>query len=143
MLSGQSRRITPPCTNIAYDEHYREQVYINGPNDGLGNARYNGLSSIQACRRDSKRRKNLESQDSERSNYLRQMFNDYMAGRFKTSELMIWDGPYGIVLDYLALNDSEGRPTRSAQMFYLIQWANNIGTTQSTVERMLSKTPSW
>ena len=78
--------------------------------------------------------RNLENQDSERSNQLRQMFDDYMDGRFQDSELLVWNGPYCIVLDYLASIDSEGLPTRSAQVFYLAQWARIVGTTQSMAD---------
>ncbi|KAL8758619.1 MAG: hypothetical protein Q9199_001357 [Rusavskia elegans] len=78
--------------------------------------------------------RNLENQDSDRSSYLRQIFDDYIDGRSQSSELLVWDGPYRIVLDYLASIDSEGLPTRSAQVFYLAQWARNVGSTQSTAE---------
>lgn len=78
--------------------------------------------------------RNLENQDSDRSNYLRQIFDDYIDGRSQSSELFVWDGPYRIVLDYLASIDSEGLPTQSAQVFYLAQWARNVGSTQSTAE---------
>ncbi|KAL8671199.1 MAG: hypothetical protein Q9168_004295 [Polycauliona sp. 1 TL-2023] len=78
--------------------------------------------------------RNLENQGSERNNHLRQMFEDYIDGRLQSSELFIWDGPYRVVLDYLASVDSEGLPTRGAQMFYLVQWARHVGTTRSTVD---------
>ncbi|KAL8891371.1 MAG: hypothetical protein Q9215_001613 [Flavoplaca cf. flavocitrina] len=78
--------------------------------------------------------RNLENQDSERGIHLRQMFDEYVDGRFQNTELFVWDGPYRIVLDYLASVDSEGLPTRSAQVFYLIQWAKSVGTAQSTAD---------
>ena len=78
--------------------------------------------------------RNLENQDSERGIQLRQMFDEYVDGRFQNTELFVWDGPYRIVLDYLASVDSEGLPTRSAQVFYLIQWAKSVGAAQSTAE---------
>ncbi|KAL8898127.1 MAG: hypothetical protein Q9192_002245 [Flavoplaca navasiana] len=78
--------------------------------------------------------RNLENQDSERGIHLRQMFDEYVDGRFQSTELFVWDGPYRIVLDYLASVDSEGLPTRSAQVFYLTQWAKSVGAAQSTAE---------
>ncbi|KAL8657951.1 MAG: hypothetical protein Q9226_001417 [Calogaya cf. arnoldii] len=78
--------------------------------------------------------RNLENQDSERSNYLRRMFDDYIDGQSQSSELLVWDGPYRIVLDYLTSIDSEGLPTRSAQLFYLAQWARSVGSIQSAPE---------
>ncbi|KAL8927338.1 MAG: hypothetical protein Q9172_001417 [Xanthocarpia lactea] len=78
--------------------------------------------------------RNLESQESARSHCLRQMFDDYVDGRFQSNELFIRNGPYHIVLDYLASIDSDGLPTRSAQVFYLTQWARNFGSTADSKE---------
>ncbi|KAL8997189.1 MAG: hypothetical protein Q9169_003455 [Polycauliona sp. 2 TL-2023] len=76
--------------------------------------------------------RNLENQGSERSSHLRQMFEDYVDNHLQSSELFVWDGPYRIVLDYLASIDGDAMPTRGAQMFYLTQWARSVGTTRST-----------
>ena len=78
--------------------------------------------------------RNLENQDSKRSVHLRHMFDEYPDGRFQTSELLAWDGPYRIVLDFLASIDSEGLPTRSAQVFYLTQWARSVCLAESMAD---------
>ncbi|KAL8856027.1 MAG: hypothetical protein Q9178_007336 [Gyalolechia marmorata] len=44
----------------------------------------------------------LENKNSARGKYLRQMLDDYTDGRSQSSELFVWEGPYHIVLDYLA-----------------------------------------
>ncbi|KAL8728190.1 MAG: hypothetical protein Q9166_005584 [cf. Caloplaca sp. 2 TL-2023] len=78
--------------------------------------------------------RNLENQDSTQSSKLRQMFDAYVDGSLQSSDLFLWDGPYRMVLDYLASIDSDGLPTRSAQVFYLTQWARNFASAQATAD---------
>ncbi|KAL8807322.1 MAG: hypothetical protein Q9182_000827 [Xanthomendoza sp. 2 TL-2023] len=78
--------------------------------------------------------RNLDNQDSTRSGDLRQMFDDYVDGRLRNNEIFIRDGPYRLVLDYLASTHSDGLPTRSAQVFYLTQWARNITSIPLSVD---------
>ncbi|KAL8689732.1 MAG: hypothetical protein Q9218_004663 [Villophora microphyllina] len=74
--------------------------------------------------------RSLENQESPISGHLRQIFDDYLDGSLQTSELLIWDGPYRVVLEYLASIDSDGMPTRGAQLYYLALWAKNASSTQ-------------
>ncbi|KAL8769960.1 MAG: hypothetical protein Q9209_004207 [Squamulea sp. 1 TL-2023] len=113
MMNIAENKSTAPAKNMAL-----ELLGI------MGSAISELVASTQSLAR------NLETQDSARSDYLRQMFDEYTDGRFQSSELFLWDGPYRIVLDYLASIDSDGLPTRSAQMFYLTQWARNVTSTE-------------
>ncbi|KAL8699893.1 MAG: hypothetical protein Q9224_001213 [Gallowayella concinna] len=78
--------------------------------------------------------RNLDNQDSARSGDLRQMFDDYVEGRLQNNDIFVQDGPYRLVLDYLASTHSDGLPTRSAQVFYLTQWARNIASISSSAD---------
>lgn len=73
----------------------------------------------------------LENQDSPVSGHLRQLFDDYLDGSFQTAELLIWGGPYCVVMEYLASMDSDGTPTQGAQLYCLALWAKNIDSTQN------------
>ena len=92
----------------------------------MGSAISELVASTQSCAR------SLENQDSPFSGYLRQLFDDYLDGSLQNSELVIWDGPYRIVMEFLASADSEGMPTRSAQLYYLTQWARGVSSIQSS-----------
>lgn len=65
----------------------------------------------------------LEGQESQYSGYLRQMLDDYMDGSLEASEVVIWDGPYHAVAEYLQTKDSDDPQTVSAQAYYLARWA--------------------
>lgn len=67
--------------------------------------------------------KSLENQDSEQSGNLRQMLDDYLDGSLETSEIVMWDGPYRVVAEYLQSNRSDGPHYGSAQAYYIAQWA--------------------
>jgi len=67
--------------------------------------------------------KTLENQDSEVSGYLRQMLDDYMGGSLESSELVMWDGPYHAIVEYLESNSQDDLQISSAQAYYLAQWA--------------------
>lgn len=67
--------------------------------------------------------KSLENQDSEFSGYLRQMLDDYMGGSLENNELVMRDGPYHAMVDYLESNSSDDLQIRSAHAYYLAQWA--------------------
>ncbi|KAL8642301.1 MAG: hypothetical protein Q9228_001009, partial [Teloschistes exilis] len=73
----------------------------------------------------------LENQESSVSGHLRQLFDDYLDGSFQTAELLIWGGPYCVVMEYLASMDSDGTPTQGAQLYCLALWAKNIDSTQN------------
>lgn len=101
----------------------------------MGSAISELVASTQTCAR------SLENQDSALSGYLRQLFDDYLDGSLQSSELMNWDGPYRMVMEYLVSADSDGLPTRSAQLYYLTQWARGVASTQPTAdpkERLLA-----
>ncbi|KAL9043634.1 MAG: hypothetical protein Q9214_003186, partial [Letrouitia sp. 1 TL-2023] len=46
--------------------------------------------------------KSLDDQDSALSRDLRQMVDDYLEGSLEANELLRWDGPYRVVLEYLS-----------------------------------------
>ena len=70
--------------------------------------------------------KGLDNQDAEYSGYLRQMFEDYADGSLEGGEILMWDGPYHAVVEYLESNASEDLQILSAQAYYLAQWAKSI-----------------
>lgn len=78
--------------------------------------------------------RSMENQDSSSSGYLRQLFDDYLDGSLDTCELTNWDGPYRIVMEYLASADSDGLPTRSAQLYFLMQWTRAATSIPSTAD---------
>lgn len=78
--------------------------------------------------------RSLENQASPSSGYLRQLFDDYLDGSLDVSELTKSDGPYRMVMEYLASVDSDGLPTRSAQLYYLTQWARAATSTKASVD---------
>lgn len=78
--------------------------------------------------------RSLENQESSYSGYLRQLFDDYLDGSLDPSELTNWDGPYRMAMAYLASIDSDGLPTRSAQAYYLTQWARAATSSQSATD---------
>ncbi|KAI4257610.1 MAG: hypothetical protein LQ352_001594 [Teloschistes flavicans] len=75
--------------------------------------------------------RSLENQESSISGHLRQLFDDYLDGSLQTAELLLWDGPYRVVMEYLASVDSDGTPTQGAQLYCLVLWAKNVDSTQS------------
>ena len=68
----------------------------------------------------------LEGLESQYSGYLRQMLDDYMDGSLETSEVVIWDGPYHAVAEYLQTKNSDDPQIVSAQAYYLARWAKII-----------------
>lgn len=99
--------------------------------------------------------KSLDDQDSVLSRHLRQMVDDYLEGGLEANELLRWDGPYRVVMEYLSSVDSESLPIRSSQGYYLTQWARAIciahlptnSTSAKLVDRMrkavsISKLPA-
>ncbi|KAL8985124.1 MAG: hypothetical protein Q9177_004522 [Variospora cf. flavescens] len=78
--------------------------------------------------------RSLESQESPTSGYIRQLLDDYLDGSLETIELTNWNGPYRMVMEYLASVDSDGVSTRSAQLYYLTQWARAVTSTSSTAD---------
>ncbi|KAL9615010.1 MAG: hypothetical protein Q9167_000542 [Letrouitia subvulpina] len=70
--------------------------------------------------------RSLDDQDSVLSRHLRQLVDDYLEGSLEANELLRWDGPYRVVLEYLSSIDSDSLPTRSSQGYFLTQWARAI-----------------
>lgn len=87
--------------------------------------------------------KSLDEQDSVISRHLRQMVDDYVEGSLEANELLRWNGPYRIVLEYLSSVDSESLPTRSSQGYYITQWARAISManlpTDSTSAKLVDR----
>ncbi|KAL2039924.1 hypothetical protein N7G274_007327 [Stereocaulon virgatum] len=67
--------------------------------------------------------KSLENDTSDFSDYIRQMFDDYTDGSLETSEIVMWNGPYHAVVEYLVSNSSDDPQIESAQGYYLARWA--------------------
>lgn len=72
--------------------------------------------------------KTLENQESLFSGSLRQILDDHMEGKLKSSELLGWEGPYCAALQYLQQNGSEDKHAASAQGYILTQWAKVISS---------------
>ena len=70
--------------------------------------------------------RSLESDEAEFSGYLRQLLDEYMDGAMDNNELLGWQGPYRAVAEYLQPNISDEAQSRSAQAFYLTQWAKGV-----------------
>ena len=70
--------------------------------------------------------KSLESDESEFSGYLRQLMDEYMDGAMDNNELLGWQGPYRAVVEYLQPSGSDEAQSRSAQAYYLTQWAKAV-----------------
>lgn len=117
MISITEAKSTAPAKNMALE--------LLGM---MGSAISELVASTQSLSR------NMENQDSPSSGYLQQLFDDYLDGSLDTSELTKWDGPYRIVMEYLASVSSDGLPTRSAQVYCLAQWTRAVISTQSTSE---------
>ncbi|KAL8840710.1 MAG: hypothetical protein Q9170_001228 [Blastenia crenularia] len=109
MMSITENKSTAPAKNMALE--------LLGM---MGSAISDLVATTQSCAR------GLEGQDSSLSGYLRQLFDDYLDGSLDASELTNGNGPYRTVLQYLTSIDSEGSPTRNAQLYYLTQWARGV-----------------
>lgn len=70
----------------------------------------------------------LEGHESQYSGYLRQMLDDYMDGSLDTSEVVVWDGPYHAVAEYLQNKNSDDSQIVSAQAYLLARWAKIISS---------------
>ena len=70
----------------------------------------------------------LEGLESQYSGYLRQMLDDYMDGSLETSEVVMWDGPYHAVAEYLEKNKSDDPQIVSAEAYYLARWAKIVSS---------------
>lgn len=79
------------------------------------------ISNLVASTRQAAR--SLESDESELSGYLRQMLDEYMDGALDDNELLGWEGPYRAVVEYLQAHSVDETQSRSAQGYYLAQWA--------------------
>ncbi|KAL8723550.1 MAG: hypothetical protein Q9225_000185 [Loekoesia sp. 1 TL-2023] len=117
MISIAENKSTAPAKNMALE--------LLGM---MGSAISELVANTQSCAR------SLESHDSPSSGYLRQLFDDYLDGSLDSGELTNWNGPYRMVMEYLAFIDCEGLPTRNAQLYYLTQWARGVTSTQPSVD---------
>ena len=84
------------------------------------------ISELVATTRNSAR--NLENHDSDRSGYLRQLLDDYMEGKLEANEVLGWEGPYHVVMQYLQPGRSDDKQTTSARGYYLTQWAKAVSS---------------
>lgn len=70
----------------------------------------------------------LEGHESQYSGYLRQMLDDYMDGSLDASEVVIWEGPYHAVAEYLQNKNSKDPQIVTAQAYYLARWAKVVSS---------------
>ena len=70
--------------------------------------------------------KGLENDDCEFTVYLRQLLDDYMDGALDNNELLGWGGPYRAVIEYLQSNEADEAGSKSAQAYYMAQWARAV-----------------
>lgn len=70
--------------------------------------------------------KGLESDVSEFSGFLRQLFDEHLEGALETDELLGWQGPYRAVVEHLQSNNIDDSQARSALAYYLTQWAKAV-----------------
>jgi len=72
--------------------------------------------------------RSLDNDESEFSGYLRQLLDDYTDGALESDELLGWQGPYRAVVEYLQPKDVNDGQLRSAQAYYLTQWAKAVAS---------------
>jgi len=84
------------------------------------------ISELVATTRHAAR--SLENHESVFSGYLRQLLDDYMEGTLENNELLGWDGPYRAVLEHLQPSNSDDLQMKSAQGYYLTQWAKAVSS---------------
>ena len=89
------------------------------------------ISELVASTRQAAR--SLENQESAFSGYLRQLLDDYMEGALENNELLGWDGPYRAVMEHLQPNNSDDLRAKSAQGYYLTQWAKAVASGNLTM----------
>ncbi len=78
--------------------------------------------------------KALEGHESQYSGYLRQLLDDYMDGSLETGEVVMWDGPYHAVTEYLRNTNPDDPQTVSAQAYYLSRWAKVVSSGAAKVD---------
>ncbi len=84
------------------------------------------ISGLVASTRHAAR--SLENHESAFSGYLRQLLDDHMEGTLEENELLGWEGPYRAVMEYLQSTGSDDLQTKSAQGYYLTQWAKAVSS---------------
>jgi cohesin loading factor subunit SCC2 len=69
----------------------------------------------------------MEEPDSDLSDYLRQLFEDYSNHALHPQDLVVREGPYRIALEYfLQAQSSDSWQLSSARGYYLAQWAKTV-----------------
>ena len=81
--------------------------------------------------------KSIDNQGSDLSEHLRQMLDEFMEGSLESDDLIMWEGPYHIVVEYLQRNSSVDEQCSSAQAFHIAQWAKALtsGDLKGNAER--------
>ena len=69
--------------------------------------------------------KSLESDDSELSTTLIQIFEDHLASQLEDGVHLSWTGPYRAVLEYLGASNSDPQ-VKGAQGYHLTQWTKAV-----------------
>lgn len=75
--------------------------------------------------------KGIESQDSELSGWLREMVNDYTNGSLESRDILAWEGPFHVVVDWLEKRNTGNVQDTSAHGYCLAQWAKGVCSTNS------------
>lgn len=67
--------------------------------------------------------KTVDHSESELSDFLVRLSDEYYDGKLQGQDLFRWEGPYAATLQYLHLRDIGDSQLRSARGYYLTQWA--------------------
>lgn len=70
--------------------------------------------------------RSMDTSESDQSRKLVQMTEDIMDDKFEDADLLEFDGPYRVVLEYLWARDLDDPQLQSAQGYHLTQWAKEV-----------------
>lgn len=68
----------------------------------------------------------MEETACDLTDYLRQLFDDYLRRALHPQDLVVADGPYRMTLEYLQSRDLDSWQLTSARGYYLTQWAKTV-----------------
>jgi len=71
--------------------------------------------------------KTVDHRESELSDFLVHLSDEYFDGKLQGQDLFGWEGPYAATLQYLHARDLGDSQIRSARGYYLTQWAIGLG----------------
>ncbi|KAL4917508.1 sister chromatid cohesion C-terminus-domain-containing protein [Aspergillus aurantiobrunneus] len=68
----------------------------------------------------------MEESDNELTEYLKQLFDDYLTRALHPQDLVVSEGPYRMTLEYFNDHNSDNWQLTSARGFFLTQWAKTF-----------------